>query len=77
MQVLPSLIYIGATGENIQPQGANIAPALISVTPIRSQVGAAALEASPVAVSVQLEEAPAHAPTVEPAEDVTAPETLG
>ena len=72
MQVLPSIIYIGATGENIQPQGGNIAPALISVTPIRSQVGAAGLEASPVAVSVQLE-----ASTVEPTEDVAAPETMG
>ena len=77
MQVEPSLIYIGATGENIQPQGANIAPALISVTPIRSQIGAAGLEASPVAVSVQLEEDPAKASMVEPTEDATLPETLG
>ena len=43
LQVLPSIIYIGATGENIQPQGGNIAPALISIAPVRKQVGSFAI----------------------------------
>ena len=33
-------------------QGVNIAPALISVSPVRSQVGAAGLLAGPVGISV-------------------------
>ncbi len=51
-QVLPSIIYIGSGGENIQPQGVNIAPALISISPVHDQIGAAGLNASPVGISV-------------------------
>ncbi len=42
-QVEPSIIYVAATGENIQPQGGNIAPALISIAPVRKQVGSFAI----------------------------------
>lgn len=47
MRCVPAL-----TTHLVAAQGVNIAPALISVSPVRSQVGAAGLLAAPVGISV-------------------------